>query len=110
MDAAIGRGRYGDDSWEKLTVLIRDSVVFGGLRLCVAPLVEVLLLLLNHLQLLPQRHDSIPGRLLWVASPTEIVHKRRHHAVVLVGGVCNKLLSSVPARYGVLLVALEPMY
>jgi hypothetical protein len=79
------------------TGLVRDRVRPGLLDLVVDPLLEVVLLLLEHLQLLAETDDRVTGRLLRVlATADEVAHPAGHRgqlAYVVRGGVRGGLVS-----------------
>ncbi len=63
----------------RLTGLVRDSVRPRLLHLLVYLLLEVLLLLLDHLQLLPEGDYRVARRLLRVTPPSKVAHDSGHH-------------------------------
>ena len=63
-----------------LTSLIRNSIRLRLLHLLVNLLLQVVLLLLDHLQLLPEGHYRVARRRLGVAPAAKVAHEPGHHS------------------------------
>ena len=83
----LGIGRVGSGGVGRralLTCLVRDRIRPRLLDLLLDLLLQVFLLLLNHLQLLAERHDRIARGLLRVPPASKVAHESGHHLVVAV--------------------------
>lgn len=66
----------------QLTRLIGHRIRLGLLQIILDLLLQILLLLINHLQLLSQPNNGIACRLFGVFPPrTKVAHKARHHII-----------------------------
>ena len=75
METKASQWQVLDKHMDQLTVLIRHCVRPGCIDLIPDELLKMLLLLLDHLQLLPQGHNSISRGLLGVAPSNKIAHE-----------------------------------